>query len=309
MDLTSTTARAKEFGSDNGRSNTTWTFDLKQEEDAVYLYVSGPLAGYKPSEFKALYEDNDINSVNISVYVDHPPYTIYPRPDLDANHIDRVLTIEKGMFTVKFNVTTLPFETYGIASQNNGYGDIYWGANQPKNVLLNGRNYVLNNSGGKAQLAITPDWTGVTAAVTSISLSLDNADAAQATKVLLTYEGTYSGCTKETIKGLLEAKYSGRELFYFYANGLGFDTITGYTVVTDENTWKVIIDVTDLPVCACRNLDGFKGMKDASPDVGDLKYSADIVHATDITFKGKIYHLVLANDWGNNGLNVEAVAE
>ena len=303
MPLTSTTPRAK---------NVALTlFTLTAEGDKAYLTMSGTYVGFKASELYQLIDDGTYKVFNPSVFFNHSPWTTYPNPTLPETQIvPREHTIKEGTIVAKLDITQLPYDTYGLAPRNDGSSDCIWGSNTNQAITVGNKLYALSPSGGNAQLAITPDWTGVTAAVTSISLSLDNADATQATKVLLTYEGTYSGCTKETIKGLLEAKYSGNTFFYFWGSKTGADSVKDFTVTVEEGTWKIVIDATDLPVETCRNLCGFSAVNGSSITTADLKYSADILHATDITFKGKTYHLVLANGWGNNGLNVvEAAAE
>lgn len=321
MTLTSTTARAKVFGADNHADATkvAMKYELKIEGEKVYLYVYGTYEGYKPSELLQLCEDVDVNVANISIYPNISPWNpIYPDPRAsNYNYIERTHVVGEGKITAKLDVTTVPYATYGIASQNDGYGDLLWAKDQVQNeaqsVALNGKTYALGSNGDNVQLAITPDWTGVTATVTSIALGLDNDDPDQATKVLLTYEGTYSGCTKEVMKGLLEAKYGGNTFFYFWGATSHADPVKDFTVtVEDDGTWKIVIDVTELPVEGCRNLCGFSGMaSESSPKMADLNatvYGDSIVHVNEITFNGKTYSLVLSNGWGNLGLNVAAVA-
>lgn len=300
------TKRAQVFGADKDRPCTTWTFDLKKETvdeegtEKVYLVVSGTYEGYTPSDLKKLLEDNVIATCSVSIYPNHEPWKpIFPNPQEGQNLIERTHVVGEGKFTAKLDITEVPYDTYGIASQNNGYGDLGWGANTQKEVTLGETRYIVGANGVNAQLSI---GKAVDVVANSVTLGLDNDETP--TKVLLTIKGTYVNITKAEVEEIFK---SATIISFWGSKG---QQATCTSTVEDDGTWTIVVDITnleddnDMAIIA-----GYNGPHKLN-DRGGTEFHFDWVKDASVTFNNKVYSLKKAQaGWpGHNCVSVKPVA-
>ena len=311
LEFTPGTVRAKTYGADKGRPCTTWTFDVKTETvdeegtEKVYLYVSGTYDGYTASDFLKLCDDTNVNVVNISVYPNVDPWKpIYPDPRPESlNMIERTITASEGRFTAKLDITSIPAGTYGIASQNNGYGDLGWGANKASEATLGDMRYNLGNNGANVQLSI---GKAVDVIATSVTIGLNEDE----TRVLLTIKGTYANITKAEVEAILNGDYAGWPIIYFWGASKG-QKGTCTATVEENGTWTVVVDITDLEDDGdMAIITGYFGPHKLNNTSGGTEFHYDWVQDASVECNGKVYSLKKAQaGWpGHNCVSVKPAA-
>ncbi len=290
-------------------------FKLEQEGEEVYLTVEGVYSGFTPTGLRTLQEDTDIEHYNISVFLkggaSGNTYTVYPNPN-NADGvalINRILTIGQGKISARFTVTDLPLDGdtgYGVASQNDGHGDLKYGSTPADyEIKLGSMVYTLKGSSGNVVVLKVEaynhatDWTGVTTTPTAITLTLNDAKD----KVLLTISGTYTGTTKEHMQELLSQKYNNYNIIFFWGATAGTET-PDLVVTVDETTWKIVVDVTalkdDVAHAICTQKEGFNPRKSGS----GTEFQFAGIEDTTVRVGDKCYTLMeVGGSYGHNTLS------
>ena len=207
------------------------TAAIAEDGGKIYITLTGTYKGYTADEFKALLEDKDTSNLAFRVFRFGGPQG----NDWSTQDVPPVYTVEAGTFTVKFDVTNLGTETFGVGKDWGAYGDIKT-TNVNQTAVLGTKNYTLNGTAENLTFVIVD--TAKETVLTEISL-IENES-----RIYLVYTGTYKNYTVEELKAYLEDEGT----FTFWGNGsAGSQKPTSRAATVSDGTWTLKFDVTDMP--------------------------------------------------------------
>ncbi len=297
--------------------------DIVVDSNKVYLVVSGTSENYEDAALETVlnevYFDLQKNSyINENFdWVDNQDWARY-------SALERIVTVESGNWSIKFDVTALDVAAYG-AHIGQDFGDDGQPQGDPKDlkiadvsmhakfVVLQGKRYTVYNFNGSGDPEFFYGCVGLQVFAEGNFYEATKAELAQDEgKAYLVLRGVYAGYEATALKAKLESAEFDLQHNQL-AGAANWDTVKDFTrtaTVNDNGTWELKIDISSL-----------------TPSFYTTHFQSDVVHKNSdlklpdksndgmtVTAGGKQYRLVCkfgsgeATDfWGCVGVVVEEV--
>lgn len=285
-------------------------FQVDEASSKIYVIATSDLYNnFTPRRIQELLESHDDDQFDPN-WAGNPDHTAGIGFNPVVNGVTGwtvTVTLIEGVITAKFDVTDVPDGgPYLILANNSGHGDTKFTANgnTPDTKTLGQKEYSLlvgDTYDNGALKVVAQNESKVIA--TSVAIALDKPE--EPTKVQLTIGGTYSAITKTEVEAILAAEH----IIFFWGTKSQYATCTA--AVTEEGTWTVVVDITNLEddgeMAIITSYDGKNKLNDRS-DGNEFHFSW--VEDASVTFNNKVYSLKKTQSgWpSHNCVSVKPVA-